>query len=108
MQFPAISYHCNGFFSVLLTNTCMVAGNYLIQCRNFSFPEVGLTRGIIQVVVFGPLVLLTQLKACKEKEKPERSKLSVLFVIAYGILLGSASAAVTAAILMMPMSRDFY
>jgi len=90
---------------VLVTNICMISTNYLVRWRNFSFPEVGLARGIIQFVVFGPVILHTCWKTRNDKAVLKRSKYSILYVIGYGVFIGSASAAITSAIHMMPIGE---
>ena len=101
-------HHINSFISVLVTNVCMISTNYLVRWRNFSFPEVGLARGIIQFVVFGPVILHTCWKTRNDKAVLKRSKYSILYVIGYGVFIGSASAAITSAIHMMPIGMGLH
>ena len=86
----------------------MIATNYTVRWRHFLYPEVGLARGIVQNVVFLPIVLYSRLSNKKREKPPSNGRLgsaSILYLMGYGLFVGCASAACTSAIHMMPIGK---
>jgi len=101
-----------GTFLLIVTNILYIGNNYIVKLSKLSAGEVALVRGLIQIVVFGALIIIKKRKfvsnnaeAETESLKPSQqtSNIKFLLILSFGFLHSTASFSVVTAVLLMPI-----